>query len=222
MPTPAAWSRRWERGACGAEEPAPGGGAERRRPGSPGPSRRGGRRWCCGSWFACYSLPSRPGTPPGALKHALLVLGEPGHQRPEPGADLLDLLVVLGLAALEEVRLAGVELLDQLAGERTVLDLAQDAAHLLAGLLVDQPRAAGVAAVLGGVRHRPVHLGDAALVHQVDDQLHLVQALEVGRLGLVTRLDQGVEARLDQLGQAAAEHSLLAEQVGLGLLGEGT
>src|SRR5689334_8578261 len=74
----------------------------------------------------------------------LLLVGEPGHQRAELGADLLDLLVVLGLAALEEVRLARVELLDQLPRERAVLDLAQDAAHLLTGLLVDQPRAAGV------------------------------------------------------------------------------
>src|SRR6266852_464427 len=93
---------------------------------------------------ACYPVWSVQ-TPPGRVR-GLFVLGEPGHQRPQPGADLLDLLGVLGLAALEEVGLARVELLDQLAGERAVLDLAQDAAHLLAGLLVDQPRAAGVAA----------------------------------------------------------------------------
>ncbi len=48
-----------------------------------------------------------------------------------------------------------------------------------------------------------------------------MQALEVGDLGLVAGLDQGVEARRDQLGAAAAEHGLLAEEVGLGLLGEG-
>src|SRR5581483_896198 len=41
----------------------------------------------------------------------LLFVGEPGHERPELGADLLDLLVVLFLATLEEVRLARVELL---------------------------------------------------------------------------------------------------------------
>ena len=63
-----------------------------------------------------------------------------------------------------------------------------------------------------------VHLGDAALVEQVDDQLELVQALEIGDLGLVAGLDQGLEAGDDQLGGAAAQHGLLAEQVGLGLL----
>src|SRR5579864_6881377 len=85
---------------------------------------------------------------PRPERRNLLVRGEPGHQRAEPGADLLDLLGVLGLAALEEVGLARVELLDQLARERSVPDLAQDAAHLLAGLLVDQAGPAGVAAVL--------------------------------------------------------------------------
>ena len=63
-------------------------------------------------------------TAAAAFTWGLLVLGKPGHQRPQPGADLLDLLGVLGLAALEEVRLARVELLDQFAGERAVLDLA--------------------------------------------------------------------------------------------------
>ena len=46
------------------------------------------------------------------------------------------------------------------------------------------------------------------------------QALEVGDVRVVARLDQGVEAGLHQLGEAAAQHHLLAEEVGLGLLGE--
>ena len=64
------------------------------------------------------------------------------------------------------------------------------------------------------------HLGEAALVHQVDDQLELVQALEIGDLGLVAGGDQRLEAGDDQLAGAAAEHRLLAEQIGLGLLAE--
>jgi hypothetical protein len=62
--------------------------------------------------------------------------------------------------------------------------------------------------------------GPDTLVHQVDDQLELVEALEVRDLGLVARLDERLEAVHDQLGRAAAEHGLLAEQVSLGLLGE--
>ena len=45
--------------------------------------------------------------------------------------------------------------------------------------------------------------------------------LEVGELGLVAGLGQGLEARLDQRGDPAAEHRLLPEEVGLGLLGKG-
>jgi hypothetical protein len=87
-------------------------------------------------------------------------------------------------------------------------------------VLVDDARAGDVVAELGGVRARPALLGDAPLVHQVDDQLELVQALEVGDLGLVAGLDEHLEAVHDQLRRATAEHRLLTEQVGLGLLGE--
>ena len=45
--------------------------------------------------------------------------------------------------------------------------------------------------------------------------------LEVGNLGLVAGLNQGLEAGLDQVRDAATQDSLLAEQVGFGLLGEG-
>src|SRR3546814_9040801 len=44
---------------------------------------------------------------------------------------------------------------------------------------------------------------------------------EVGRLGLVASLDEGLEASLHEGGEAAAEHHLLAEEIGLGLLREG-
>jgi hypothetical protein len=74
--------------------------------------------------------------------------------------------------------------------------------------------------VLRGVAHRVTHVVEAALVHQVDDQLQLVHALEVGDLRLVARLDEGLEPGLDERADAAAQHGLLAEQVGLGLLGE--
>ena len=85
----------------------------------------------------------------------------------------------------------------------------------------DDAGPAGQVAVLGGVGDRVAHAGDALLVHEVDDELQLVEALEVGRLGLVARLDEGLETGLHQLGEPAAEHDLLAEEVGLGLLLEG-
>src|SRR5215472_340166 len=177
-----------------------------------------------GTATVCYRPAGRwsqgPALWAGGLSAFVGVIREPAHQRPQLGAHLLDLLGVQGLAPLEEVRPAAVELGHEFGGERAVPDLGEDALHLFHAAAVDDPGPAGVPAELRGVRDRPVHLGQAALIHEVHDQLHLVQTLEVGHLGLVARLDQGVETRLDQLGDAAAEHDLLAEQVGLRLLGE--
>ena len=53
-------------------------------------------------------------------------------------------------------------------------------------------------------------------LHQVDDQLELVQALVVGVLRLIAGLHCSLVAGLDQLGEAAAQDGLFAEQVGLG------
>ena len=121
-----------------------------------------------------------------------------------------------------EVRPAVAVLGDPLLGEGAVLDLARGSVCISARTAcVDDPRAPGQVAVLGGVRDGVAHAGDALLVHEVDDELELVEALEVGRLGLVAGVDQGLEPGLDQRGQAAAQHDLLAEEVGLGLLVEG-
>ena len=65
------------------------------------------------------------------------------------------------------------------------------------------------------------HVLEAAAVHEVDDELELVEDFEVGDLGLVAGFDEGLEAGLDERGGAAAEDGLLAEEVGLGLFGEG-
>ena len=98
---------------------------------------------------------------------------------------------------------------------------ARDLLHGLAHIFVDNARAAGKVAVFGGLADELVHLGDAAFVDQVDDQLHFVQALEVGGFGLVARFNQRIESRHDQFAHAAAEYGLLAEKVGLGFFLEG-
>src|SRR6266536_2370431 len=156
-----------------------------------------------------------------AMARSVLRPAEPGHHRPQRPADLLD-LVVAGLGAqAAEVGPAGVVLGHQLAGEGAGADLLEDAFHLRPDGAVDDPRPAGVIAVLGGVGDRVAHVAEAALVEQVHDHLELVEALEVGDLGLVAGPDKRLEAGLDERAGAAAQHHLLAEQVGLGLLLEG-
>src|SRR5581483_5962593 len=141
-------------------------------------------------------------------------------ERAQPGADLLDLRRRELPPLLLEDRLPPVHLGDPFPRERAVPDRREHRAHVLAHVLVDDLRADRVRSVLGGVGDRVVHPLDPTLPDQVDDQLQLVQALVVGDLRLVARLHERLEAELDQLGDAAAEHRLLAEEVGLRLLGE--
>ncbi len=123
----------------------------------------------------------------------------------------------VGLAQALELGIAVLDVGDEAAGELTRLDVGQDRLHALLGAGVDDARAGEVATELRGVGHRVVHAGDATLVHEVDDELELVQHLEVRHLGRVAGLDHDLETGLDQFLGAAAEHGLLAEEVRLGL-----
>src|SRR3954464_8264762 len=145
------------------------------------------------------------------------VLLDPRHHLAQPRADLLDRQLRGHAPARQQHRRPGTVLEDELLGVFARLDAVQDLLHALARALVDHLGAGNVFAVFGVVRDRVVHRADAALVHQVDDELQLMQALEIRHLGRIAGLDQRVEARLHQLDAAAAEHRLLAEEIGLGL-----
>ena len=110
---------------------------------------------------------------------------------------------------------------DELLGEGAVLDVVEELLHGLLDLGGDDARAGDVVAPLGGVGDGVAHVLEAAAVHEVDDELELVEDFEVGELGLVAGFDEGFEACLDEGGGAAAEDGLLAEEVGFGLFGEG-
>ena len=85
----------------------------------------------------------------------------------------------------------------------------------------DDARAGDVVAPLGGVGDGVAHVLEAAAVDEIDDELELVEDFEVGELGLVAGFGEEFEASLDERGGATAEDGLLAEEVGLGLFGEG-
>ena len=129
---------------------------------------------------------------------------------------------MLGIAALDRIvhRAAHLVFGQPFSRKVAVLHVGENLLHLRARLLGYHPPPARQVAKLGRIRNRRAHVGNAALVDQIDDQLDLVQALEISDLGLIASLDERVEPGADQLGQTAAQHHLLAEQVGLGLLAE--
>src|SRR5690606_33177994 len=175
---------------------------------------------------ATLLLPTRAGRRlPGAARCAFDTsppLGlDPGHHRPELAANLFDQVVLLPLLEGPVHRPARLVLKHPLPGKAAGADFLEDAPHLAAGFLGDDALAGHEVAVLRGVADGVAHVRDAALVDEVDDELQLMQALEVRDLRLIARLHQRVETGPNELGDAAAEHHLLAKEVGFGLLLEG-
>jgi osmoprotectant transport system permease protein len=119
---------------------------------------------------------------------------DPRHHVAQLGADFLDRMGgELGAGRLER-GLVDLVLQHPVAGELAGLDVVEHALHLGLGLRGDDARAGDVFAVFGGVGDRVVHVGDAAFIDQVDDQLHFVQALEIGHLRRVAGFHQRLEA----------------------------
>src|SRR5262249_61756418 len=94
----------------------------------------------------------------------------PYHLLSLPPADLLDRMIRLALSDGEEARAVRLVLEDPLARELARLDLVQDLPHLDLGLVAHDARAARVVAVLRGIGHGIAHVGEAALVEEVDDE----------------------------------------------------
>src|SRR5574343_1666789 len=149
-----------------------------------------------------------------------LVLLDPRHHVAQLAADRFDRMHGIQATASRHARVIGTALEDEHLGVFAGLDALQRIAHGFTGLGVDDFRTGHVLAILGIVRDRVVHVGDAASVHQVDDQLQFVQAFEVSHFRRITDLGQGLETHLDQLDGTAAEHGLFAEQVGFGFFAE--
>src|SRR5262249_5924530 len=143
-----------------------------------------------------------------------LVLAYPRHHLPELPSHLLDRMLGRHAATRQQRRGAGAVLEDEAARVFSALDTRQSSAHRILGCRRDNRRPRDVLAVLGVVRDPVVHVPDAALVHEINDQLELMQALEVRHLGRVTCFDQNLECVLDQLDAATAKDGLLAEKIG--------
>src|SRR5574341_146803 len=155
-----------------------------------------------------------------ALVHEL-VGGDPRHHAAELLAHDLDLVRGIQAPAPRHLRIVGHAFEDEALCVFAALDVLQRRPHGGAARLVDHFRAGDILAVLGVVRDRVVHVGDAAFIHEIDDELQLVQALEIRHLRSVAGFHQRLEAGLHEFHAAAAKHRLFAEEIGFGLVFKG-
>ncbi len=152
----------------------------------------------------------------GSFRRLLAILGQPAHHAAQLRAHDLDGMLLFFLAQRVEVRAAGLVLRNPLPRELATLNVGQRLLHRRARGIAHNLLAAGQIAIFRRIRDRVAHAAQAAFVDQIDDQLHFVQAFEIGDLRSVSGLDQRFESLLDQRRQPAAEHRLLAEQIALG------
>src|SRR5262245_50057617 len=212
--------------SCGSADTSRSGSRKKPRAASEAPANgNANRRWPMRARPAASAAGTRMnGQPSGAtgrrrtLTHPWRL--DPRHHGAQPLADLFDLVVGVTLPHGQERGPIGLVLQHPLPRELAGLDLGQDLLHLGLRLLAHDARPSRVVTELRGVRDRVAHVGQATLVEEVDDELHLVHALEVGDLGLVAGIHQRLEGGLDQVRDAAAEGDLLPEEIRLGLLAE--
>src|SRR5690554_522529 len=150
-----------------------------------------------------------------------LVRGNPRHHGAQLLAHSLDLVGRVLATTSSHGRIVQGTFRDEHLGVFTTLDALQCVTHGFAGLLVDHLRAGYVLAVLSVVGDGVVHVGDAAFVHQVNNQLQLVQTLKVRHFQSVARFGQGFETGFNQLNRATTQNRLLTEQVGFSFIFEG-
>ena len=116
-----------------------------------------------------------------------------------------------------EVDLAVLHILNELRCKGTVLNVGKDLLHSLLHFRSNDLRSGYIIAVLSCVGDGVAHAGKSGLIDQINDELHLVDALKVCITGIIACLAKGLEACLHQGTYAAAQNSLLAEEVGLSL-----
>eukprot|EP01022_Parablepharisma_sp_SALTPOND_P021784 TRINITY_DN435_c2_g8_i2.p1 TRINITY_DN435_c2_g8~~TRINITY_DN435_c2_g8_i2.p1 ORF type:complete len:1118 (+),score=384.08 TRINITY_DN435_c2_g8_i2:11710-15063(+) len=145
---------------------------------------------------------------------------DPGHHGAQLLAHDFDLVFGIDTTTRHQGRCTGLVFQDEALGVFAGLDVFQHLLHRRLALGVDHARAGHVLAVFGVVGDRVVHVGDAAFIDQVDDQLQFMQALEVSHFRRVASFHQGFETGLDQVHGPAAQHGLFAEQIGFGFFAE--
>src|SRR5260370_417651 len=107
------------------------------------------------------------------------------HHGTQFRAELLDGVLLLALTRGEEVGAALFIFFDPGFRKAAVADLRKDLAHFFSRLLGDDARSSGIITLFGSITDGVAHVAEATTVNQVDDQLELMEAFEVGNLGLI-------------------------------------
>ena len=154
------------------------------------------------------------------FKPKLRFVFHPRHIAAQFLADFLDLVILIGFQFRVEIVATAFVFGHPFVRELTALNFGQNFLHFVFGGGRDDAAPDVHVAPFGGVGNRGAHSGDAFLIHQIHDEFHLVQALEIGHFGRVTGLDQSLESGANQFAGAAAQNRLFAEQVGFGLFFE--
>src|SRR5660397_128267 len=100
----------------------------------------------------------------------------------------------------------------------STLDLFQYRSHLFTNPLIYDPRASRHVPVLSGLGHRVPHAADPVLMNQINYEFQLVQALEIGDLGLALTLWLRPDTSPNQLRSSSTQDCLLTEKICLCLL----
>src|SRR5580698_8867782 len=108
---------------------------------------------------------------------------EERHGFAELRADFLDLMGCFFLANTSELVAPGLVFVDEFLSEGAVLNVVEEALHSLLDFRGYDAWTCGVVAPLSGVGDGVTHVFEAAAIHEVHDELELVENLEVGELG---------------------------------------
>ena len=139
-----------------------------------------------------------------------------------PAVELSDLLAdrlgSLSAHCLEVCLTSGrAHIKQELICKGSVLNIGKDLLHCLSRLIRDELRTGNIITELSRVGNRVAHALETGLIDEVDNELHLVDALEICVSRIIARLNQRIETCLHQCANTAAEDSLLTEEIGLGL-----
>ena len=119
-----------------------------------------------------------------------------------------------------KVKASALILKNPITCECSVLNLSKYFFHFFLGLVSNNTLADAVVAVFGCIGNGITHASKAALIDQINDQLHLVHALIVSIFRIITGLTENFKSDLHKFGDASAQHSLLSEKISLRLFAE--